>query len=219
MRNDAEKHLLAGRAALVRQRDQMNRDIHAAGYPNVAQFNMTGSPAGSNPIAGFTSQTAVNSNLVASKGLVIALPNNIMLEGDVDGNGIIDSVAYLYCDPAAIVAPCTAAMMNGFKCPCLLRGEIPKANGVAPAAQATLANMNVVLEALIAPGGTVETSIPPPVFLFYDAGGGVTTTLSTIKTVKVSIYAQAVSDTNSANEWGGRIRPQASMVLTAKINN
>jgi hypothetical protein len=79
--------------------------------------------------------------------------------------------------------------------------------------------MNVVLESLIAPGGTVETSIPPPVFLFYDAGGSATANPAQIKSVKVSIYAQAVSDTNSANEWGGRIRPQASMTLTAKINN
>jgi hypothetical protein len=77
----------------------------------------------------------------------------------------------------------------------------------------------VVLESLVAPGGTLETSIPPPVFLFYDAGGGVTTTIAQMKTVKVSLYAQAVSDTNSANEWGGRIRPQTSMTSTAKINN
>ena len=44
--------------------DQMNRDIHAAGYPNATQFNLTGSPVGSNSIGGFTSQTAVNSSQV-----------------------------------------------------------------------------------------------------------------------------------------------------------
>ena len=201
--------------------DQMNRDIHASGFPNKTQYNMTGTytGAGSNPLPGYSSQTVLNSNLVANRGLVAGLSNEIMFEGDVDGDGVVDSVAYLYCDPAAVVAPCTAAMMTNFKCPCLLRGQIKKVNGTAPAAQPTLANMNVVLESLIAPGGTVETSIPPPVFLYYDTGGSVTTTIASMKTVKISLYAQAVSDTTAANEWKGRIRPQASMTLTAKINN
>jgi type II secretory pathway pseudopilin PulG len=201
--------------------DQMNRDIHASGFPNKAQYNLTGTytGAGSNPLPGYNSQTVLNSNQVANRGLVAALSNEVMFEGDVDGDGVVDSVAYLYCDPAAIVAPCTAPMVNNFKCPCLLRGQIQKVNGITPAGQPTLANMNVVLESLIAPGGTVETSIPPPVFLFYDSNGSVTNTLASIKTVKVSLYAQAVSDTTSVNEWKGKIRPQASMTLTAKINN
>jgi len=135
--------------------------------------------------------------------------------GDVDGDGIVDSVAYQY-----------SAAVAGFKCPCLLRGQIQKVNGVAPSAQNTLANMNVVIESLIAPGGTAETSIPPPVFLFYDTSGTVlpgpvaATDLNKIKTVKVNLYAQAVSDTaNAAAEWKGKIRPEAAMTLTAKIGN
>jgi len=201
--------------------DQMNRDIHAIGFPNQSQYNMTGSytNGGTNPLPGYASNTAVNSNLVAAKGLVAGASNQIMFEGDVDGDGVVDSVAYLFCDPAAIVAPCTAAMMTNYKCPCLLRGQIQKVNGTAPSAQNTVANANVLLESLIAPGGTLATSIPPPVFQFYDTSGTATATLPQVKTVKVSLYAQAVSDTTSATEWNGKIRPQASMTLTAKIGN
>ena len=201
--------------------DQMNRDIHASGFPNKTQYNMTGTytGAGTNPLPGYSSATVLNSNLVANRGLVAALPNEIMFEGDVDGDGVVDSVAYLFCDPAAIVAPCTAAMMTNYKCPCLLRAQIQKVNGTAPGAQNTVANASVVLESLIAPGGNLETSIPPPVFLYYDSNGSVTNTLASMKTVKVSVYAQAVSSTTAATEWKGQIRPQASMTLTAKINN
>jgi type II secretory pathway pseudopilin PulG len=201
--------------------DQMNRDIHASGFPNKSQYNMTGTytGAGTNPLPGYSSQTVLNSSLVANRGLVIAAPNEIMFEGDVDGDGVVDSVAYTFCDSAALVAPCTAAMVLNYKCPCLLRGQIKKVNGSTPAAQPTLANMNVVLESLIAPAGNLETSIPPPMFLFYDSNGSLTNTLTQIKTVKVSVYAQAVSDTVAATEWNGKIRPQASMTLTAKINN
>jgi type II secretory pathway pseudopilin PulG len=195
--------------------DQMNRDIHASGFPNKSQYNMTGvyTGAGTNPLPGYSSTTVLNSNLVANRGLVTAAPTQIMFEGDVDGDGVVDSVAYQY-----------SAAVAGFKCPCLLRGQIQKVNGTAPGAQPTPANMNVVLESLIAPGGTAETSIPPPMFLFYDSNGAsivplVPADLAKIKTVKVSLYAQAVSDTTSATEWNGKIRPQASMTLTAKINN
>jgi len=190
--------------------DQMNRDIHAAGYPNSYQYNTTGTytNGGTNPVPGFTKTTMTSSNLVAARGLVTALPDTLMFEGDVDGDGNVDSVAYQY-----------AAAVAGFKCPCLLRGQIQKANGVAPGAQNTLNNMNVVLESLVAPGGTVETSVPPPVFLYYDTNGAVSTDVTKIKTVKVSIYAQAVSDTTSAAEWNGKIRPSAFMTLTAKVGN
>jgi len=191
--------------------DQMNRDIHAAGYPNRSQYNLSSkyTNGGTNPVPGFTNATIVNSNLVAAKGLVIAAPTQIMFEGDIDGDGLVDSVAYQY-----------SAAVAGFKCPCLLRGQIQKVKGVAPGAQNTLANMNVVIESLIAPGGTLETSIPPPVFLFYDTNGVVSTDVTKIKTVKVSLYAQAISDTaNPATEWKGKIRPEAAMTLTAKIGN
>jgi prepilin-type N-terminal cleavage/methylation domain-containing protein len=197
--------------------DQMNRDIHAAGYPNKSQYNLTNiyTLTGTNPVPGFTNLTIQNSNLVAAKGFVTAAPDTIMFEGDVDGDGVVDSVAYQY-----------SAAVAGFKCPCLRRGQIQKVNGVAPSAQNTLANMNVVIESLIAPGGTAETSIPPPVFLFYDTAGNVlpgpvaATDLSKVKTVKVNLYAQAVSDTtNAAAEWTGKIRPEAAMTLTAKIGN
>ena len=191
--------------------DQMNRDIHAAGFPNKTQYNLSGNYTGgaTTPLPGYDSKTAVNSNLVAATGLVVAAPTQIMFEGDVDGDGVVDSVAYQYSPAVA-----------GFKCPCLLRGQIQKVKGVAPGAQNTLANMNVVIESLIAPGGTAETSVPPPVFLFYDSNGSVSTDVTQIKTVKVSLYAQAVSDTtNPASEWKGRIRPEAAMTLTAKIGN
>lgn len=93
--------------------DQIIRDLHTIGYPNMHMYN-------NNPMA--LGAAPANSHLLAV-GLVAVSSTDIWLEGDVDGSGVVRSVRY------------TLAANNG-SCPCsLMRSYVPKVDGVAPDAQ------------------------------------------------------------------------------------
>jgi prepilin-type N-terminal cleavage/methylation domain-containing protein len=156
--------------------DQFARDAHASGAPNVRQFSIGGAA-----LADTDNRVAV--------GLVKVSSTEVIFEGDVHGDGLVDSVGYRYVATAA-----------GFSCPCLQRSEINKANGVSPSAQNVAPNYYVALENVLAP--TAGT----PIFTFFDisgnqvnAGGGAidisttanTTTIATIRSVRVFINVQA----------------------------
>ena len=94
--------------------DQIIRDLHTAGYPNLHMYNNNPNALGATP---------TNSRLLAV-GLVAVSSTDIWFEGDVDGSGVVRSVRY------------TLRANNG-SCPCsLMRSYVPKADGVAPDAQA-----------------------------------------------------------------------------------
>jgi prepilin-type N-terminal cleavage/methylation domain-containing protein len=193
--------------------DQLNRDLHNAGYPNKSLYNLTGtySSGGTNPLNGATSGTADQQTGNAVKGLVVAQADTIVFEGDVDGDALVDSVGYQY----------TASAPTGttFKCPCLMRGQVLKVAG-SPlptqngGAQLVLSNMNVVVENLLAPGGGI-----PNIFQFFDKTGGSvaagnygSSTVGSIATVKVTLNVQGQVPT-------GQIAPVASMTTTSRITN
>jgi prepilin-type N-terminal cleavage/methylation domain-containing protein len=95
--------------------DEFERDIHQSGYPNCRMFS---SGAGCN----------LNSDKIAA-GLVSVSNTSITFEGDVDGDGSVNSVSYQLIDQAGNSPP------TG-NCPCIIqRSQIPKALGTAPLAQ------------------------------------------------------------------------------------
>jgi type II secretory pathway pseudopilin PulG len=99
--------------------DEFERDIHQAGYPNCRMFN-----TGSNCSAHFNDHTM-------AAGLVSVSSTQIVFEGDVDGDGNVDSVWYRLVDSAGNFPPTGT-------CPCTIqRGQITKVDG-APLAQVPL---------------------------------------------------------------------------------
>jgi prepilin-type N-terminal cleavage/methylation domain-containing protein len=85
--------------------DQVVKDLHHAGFPNVRMFDAATSTA--NP----------NSHAV---GLVSVASNAIQFEGDVDGSGTVSQV-FVQLNPPAGPCPCT-----------LRRGTLPKGTPGAP---------------------------------------------------------------------------------------
>jgi type II secretory pathway pseudopilin PulG len=99
--------------------DEFERDIHQAGYPNCRMFNTT-----SNCSAHFADGTM-------AVGIAQISNTNIIFEGDVNGDGVVETVQYQLVDSAGNSPPSGT-------CPCTLqRSEMPKVSGTAPLAQPT----------------------------------------------------------------------------------
>src|SRR6266478_6268214 len=75
--------------------DEFERDLHQAGYPNCRMVQAPG--AASNCPADFSNTTVWQSSAVAA-GLAYLSNTQIIFEGDVDGNGTVDSVQYRLVD-------------------------------------------------------------------------------------------------------------------------
>ena len=150
--------------------DEFERDIHQAGYPGCAEFNNFGI----NNCA-----TAANFNNAGFAAGIVSLSNtNVIFEGDVDGDGIIDSVQYRLVDSAGNYPPAAT-------CPCTLqRSQVAKVAGASgpPYAQAT--NFSQELQ------WVVNSGVPGGNNLY---GGGLaisgTTTFSAGNTTNTAYYA------------------------------
>jgi type II secretory pathway pseudopilin PulG len=100
--------------------DEFERDIHQSGYPNCRMFNYTGSTC-----------SAHFSDSTLAVGLASVSSTQVVFEGDVDGDGNVDSVQYRLLDSAGNFPPTGT-------CPCTIqRSQMTKVNGTAPLAQAT----------------------------------------------------------------------------------
>jgi prepilin-type N-terminal cleavage/methylation domain-containing protein len=107
--------------------DEFERDIHQAGFPGCADFDTGGTTACA--VAG-TAATATYNNANIAVGIVAISYTNIIFEGDVNGDGAVESVEYRLLDSAGNYPPTGT-------CPCTLqRSQVPKVNSglLAPAA-------------------------------------------------------------------------------------
>lgn len=158
--------------------DQMQRDLHAAGYPNQRNF-------------GYSSSTPTNLYLTGSNdmhnavGLVKIASGELWFEGDTDGTGIVQSVRY-YLDS------------TGNNCPCVKRAQVAKQNGDPLTGQGTAVFQTEVQNVQnMNPSGTIVT----PVFSAFDASGSAITlpidfdnnpeTLASVRTIRMRIIVQA----------------------------
>jgi len=101
--------------------EQFSRDIHQTGYPSYKSYTAT----------------LVPSDARLAVGIVRATPTDLVLEGDVDGDGLVDSVEYSVCNNAGVCAS-PATPNPGGTCPCSLqRSQVVKLGGTNPWAQPT----------------------------------------------------------------------------------
>jgi type II secretory pathway pseudopilin PulG len=103
--------------------DEFERDLHQAGYPNCRMVSTSGNncPADNNTTEG-------NSSKVAA-GLVYLSSTKVIFEGDVDGDGNVDSLEYALVDSAGNDPPAG-------NCPCSIkRSQITKVDGTASLSQ------------------------------------------------------------------------------------
>jgi prepilin-type N-terminal cleavage/methylation domain-containing protein len=108
--------------------DEFERDLHQAGYPNCRMVTAPG--AANNCPADYSNTTVWKSSAVAD-GLVYLSNTKIIFEGDVDGNGTVDTIQYRLLDSAGNSPPTGT-------CPCTIqRSQQAKVDGTAPLSQPT----------------------------------------------------------------------------------
>ena len=181
--------------------DQIVRDLHMTGYPRPDMY----SPA-----------LPLSSPLVAA-GLVRVSPTEILLEGDVETSGTVDSVDIQY----------VAADPNDPNCPCIRRSEVAKANA-DPLAQvhdgsSTFTQVEQVMPPGVGPGQSGED-----LFTFFNKNGtqvnvtggvdistaGGQNTINSIQTVKINL------DLLSPNiDPMTRLQQRIALSVTGHLNN
>lgn len=146
--------------------DQFTRDLHQAGYPSASMY---GGSATANQIA---------------LGLTSLSSNDIVIEGDVDGDGAVDTVEYSYFDGSGW----TSSAPN--PCPCIRRSQVPK--GTAASASTTFTQVqNVVGSSFFTAFDVNGTSITLPASA---------SDLPKIKTVQITLSTQGVVQDNDAHK-------------------
>jgi prepilin-type N-terminal cleavage/methylation domain-containing protein len=135
--------------------DSFARDIHQAGYPGCRMFNTA-----ANCTAHFNDATM-------AVGLAYVSNNLIVFEGDVDGDGAVDSVRYQLVDSAGNAPPTGT-------CPCTIqRSQVPKVAGTAPLAQATNYSIqvdDVVNSGVPTPGNLYGNGLPISGTVLFGSG-------------------------------------------------
>src|ERR1700688_236950 len=99
--------------------DEFERDLHQAGYPSCKMVATAGAAANCPPDYSLAAASSVATNSGVAVGLVHVDNTLVVFEGDVDGNGTVDSVEYKLVDSNGNNPPAS--------CPCTLqRNQIPK---------------------------------------------------------------------------------------------
>jgi prepilin-type N-terminal cleavage/methylation domain-containing protein len=147
--------------------DQFTRDLHQAGYPAASMFGGVGT----------ANQTAL--------GLISLSSTDVVIEGDVDGDGAVDTVEYSYFDGSG-----WPANKGPNPCPCIRRSQVPKGTAVSAATTFTQVQ-NVV-------GNSFFTA-------FTVNGVAITLPASAsdipkIKTVQISVTTQGTTQDTDAHK-------------------
>jgi len=177
--------------------DQTVRDLHMTGYPRPDMY--------SPPLP-------LSNHLVAA-GLVRVSPTEILLEGDVETSGIVDSVDIQY----------VAADPNDPNCPCIRRTETAKADA-DPLAQAPGPNSISTQVEQVMPPGVGPGQSGENLFTFFDkngnqvpVAGGLDLTNSQIKsiqTVKINLNLLSPS-----LDPATRLPQRIALSVTGNLNN
>lgn len=122
--------------------DQMVRDLHMAGYPKASMYSVT--PDNTNP-------------LVAA-GVVSVSPTQIILEGDINSDGSVESVNVSYVPNSP----------NDPNCPCIRRSAMPK---VAADPLAQPLSLAYTQTDHVIPPGTLPGQSGADLFAFYRIDG------------------------------------------------
>jgi len=211
--------------------EQIVRDLHQAGYPNSKMY-----------MAGVLTSPAQNDSRNAA-GLVKFSYTDLWFEGDVDGDGQVESVRY------------TLQADGSNECPCAIsRSQVLKLNSTAPMSQPL--NYATALENVVNSGGAggsgangslalggnsivngaggMSTAAndtlyagykPAYVFAAFDAYGNavaptdITTgplALASIRTIQITLNVLAPA---SGADIQTRQRPASAMTATARIMN
>jgi prepilin-type N-terminal cleavage/methylation domain-containing protein len=147
--------------------DQFTRDLHQAGYPSAAMFGGVGT----------ANQTAL--------GLISISTNDAVIEGDVDGDGAVDTVEFSYFDGSG-----WPANKGPNPCPCIRRSQVAK--GTAASAATTFTQ--------------VQNVVGNSFFTAFDVNGGLITLpavagdLKKIKTVQINLTTQGTGQDADAHK-------------------
>lgn len=161
--------------------DQMVHDLHAAGYPNASMY----------------ADQPDNTDPRVAAGLVSISPTQIILEGDVNGDGNVYSVniSYVASDP------------NDPYCPCVRRSAVQKVAG-NPLSQPST---NLYTETThVTPPGNGSGEAGQDLFAFYDQNGTPTTTPAAVKTVGINLSLQGIPQASV---------PGTSIFVVARLNH
>ena len=171
--------------------DQMSRDLHQGGYPNVLNF--------------VPNYLAIDAPTDARNavGLVMIDEDDLWFEGDVDGGGVV-SVIHYHLDTSTT---------NG--CPCLKRSQLPKIDGepltgqTAPSYQVEVQGVKNtdIFSAYI--DGATGTPITLPVD--FDNDGDVIATIDTIQAV-LTLESPWIDPQTKQ-------KPISTLVTTVRLNN
>lgn len=124
--------------------DQMVRDLHMAGYPRAEMYS---------------SATLDNTSPLVAAGVVSVSPTQIILEGDVNSDGLVESVNVGYVGGTVSGDP---------GCPCIRRSSVQKITG-SPLAQPVSANYTETTG--VVPPGVGPGQAGADLFTFYDQNG------------------------------------------------
>ena len=189
--------------------DQMIRDIHQNGFPNVRMYQISPGTA----VLGGTPANYYSTSADNAVGIVYISPTSVRFEGDVSGDGHVYAMAYTLFPQST-----TAGFEN---CPCLRRSQVLKADGVAPIAQATdyrtqVENLSTtnsnIFSAYAQDGSAIDVSSGLTRAGFNP--NDLTDSVNKIFTLQVQINVQG-----ARNDIGTTSRPEVFLTATAQINN
>jgi prepilin-type N-terminal cleavage/methylation domain-containing protein len=137
--------------------DQFTRDLHQAAYPSPTLYG---------------NRYDLKSNLTAT-GVWSISQNDLSMEGDVDGDGVVDEISYHYDDGSTWPGP------GPNPCPCLRRSSTAKVDGKWPWEQPAPVFYTQVQNIIPIAG--------QPFFLAYAADGSVINTATPLVLASASL--------------------------------
>jgi prepilin-type N-terminal cleavage/methylation domain-containing protein len=228
--------------------DEFERDMHEVGYPGCRQFAGVngGQSCSTYPLVPLPGGPYRRSFLAS--GLVSVSSYQVVFEGDVDGDGVVDTVRYQLVDSANNYPPTGT-------CPCTIqRSQMPKQDNTEPLGQPT--NFSQELQNVVNSGNpsggaiygnglpiagntawgqsntsyyaAVSTFKDFPVFTAYDQTGqpvALPVTISangpgTMASIKsVRITINLLANANNGYDQQTRVRPVMTLVGDGRIAN